>query len=363
MTKPVHPASPLRRVCAATIGAAIGIGLLQALAFYRFKLAADPRVQFIDVLGDIAAPMLVLAAASCLLAYVFQRMPATMLRPGPLFVGLAAMLALSLPMEALAATLYGLWRQHLPLAEFPVQLLRREAFVWWVDACMSIFAYLAQAGYAVWQRNRLQVEAWQLAQDEGLELRLRLLQGQLKPHFLFNALNSISALVRTADRDLAADALVQLSALLRHAVHASKQEWLSTADEMAFLDDYLNLQLLRYGERLTIRVDTGDAPWTSLACPPLLFQPLVENAIHHGVERHDQACSITVGLALEQGMIRLTIRNALVAAQAPRQGHGIGQAATRERLAILYGDAASLHAESGADAYTATLAFPARPFP
>jgi two-component system sensor histidine kinase AlgZ len=358
MTSPTRKANPLPRICAATIGIATGIALLQSVAFYRFKLAADAKVQFIDALGDIAPPMLALVAASCLLAFAFQRMSATLLRPWPLFLGLMAMLALSLPMEAVAATLYALWRHDLPLADFPAQLLRREAFVWWVDACMSIFAYLAQAGYAVWQRNRLQDEAWQQAQDEGLELRLRLLQGQLKPHFLFNALNSISALVRTADRDLAADALVQLSALLRHAVHASKQEWLSTADEMAFLDDYLNLQLLRYGERLTIEVEIGNAPWASLACPPLLF----ENAIHHGVERHDQACSIAIGLALEQGLIRLTIRNALVQAQSPRQGHGIGQAATRERLAILYGGAASLHTESGADAYTATLAFPARPF-
>lgn len=356
------PAPSLAHTCLATVATWTSVALLQALAIHRDKLGQDGTVRFVDVLAGFVPQGLAVAAVSCLLAAAFHYRADAMLRPRAMAACLAAMLALFLPLQAAAGVVFQLAWSGANDTGFAALWQARDAFGWWVDACLAVFAYLAQAALAAWRRGQAEALAWQQAQDEGMELRLRLLQGQLKPHFLFNALNSISALVRTADRELAARALAQLSDLLRYAVHSSRHEWLSVADEMAFIDDYLDLQLLRYGERLAIDLAADAAPWARLACPPLLFQPLVENAIHHGVERHHGQCTIRIRLALDGGTIRLSVANPTPAGEAGRQGHGIGLQATAERLAILYPGQARLLAEAGPVNFDATLAFPARPF-
>ena len=355
----IRPAWPMYAVTLASWSVLVW---LHAFALHRDALRQAAPAQLSDIVLSVAPPVLILALASCALAWAFARAAATMLRLPRLALLGTVFVALALPAAAASTVLVRMLADGAPLLAFVGRLAQHGAFSWWVDACLSALAFLSQAAFAAWRRSQQQALAAEQAQTESLALRLRLLQGQLKPHFLFNALNSISALVRTAERELAAQALGQLSELLRHVVHASRHSWLSVADEMAFIEAYLDMQLLRYGERLTIELDIGAGAWEALACPPLLFQPLVENAIHHGVEQQHRQCCLRMRLGLVNGAIRFSIDNQMAPASVKRAGHGMGQGATRQRLAILYGDQAALASHDDGVTYSATLSFPARPY-
>lgn len=361
---PVAPA-PVRApwpVYAATAAGWSVLVMLHAFALHRDALRGDAPAPLAGIALSVVPPVLALALASCALAYVFARAGAALLRPRALLSLGALFSTLALGAAASVSVLAPLLAEGTALARFPERLAQYGAFNWWVDACLAALAFVSQAAFAAWRRGQQQTLVAEQAQADGVALRLRLLQGQLKPHFLFNALNSISALVRTAERALAAQALGQLSDLLRHVVHASRHSWLSVADEMAFIEAYLDMQLLRYGERLTIELAIGEGAWDALACPPLLFQPLVENAVQHGVEQHHRQCCLRMRLALADGAIHFSIDNPLAPPATAKAGHGMGQGATRERLAILYGDQAALASSNDGLTYRATLTFPARSY-
>ncbi len=310
------------------------------------------------------SPLMIVSAG---LAIFYARKTEWMLSPvGLASVGLALLFVL-LPLMETVAVLVILWVNNQPFSNFFAKMHNRGAFIWWIHGCIIMLAFVAQAAIASLRRTRAQEQAWQQQQTEKLALRLRLLQGQLKPHFLFNALNGISALVRTADRTLACNALAQLQDLLRYAVNASNQDWLSVADEIGFIRDYLDLQMLRYGERLSIDWEIDDLVWQRLSCAPLLFQPLVENAIHHGVENHHDRCRLVIRLALALDTVRLVVENPLIdtkRTQKKHNGHGVGLSATRERLRLLYQDEAQLSTlpHTTQQVVVTTLQFPARPF-
>jgi sensor histidine kinase YesM len=282
---------------------------------------------------------------NCLLAFMIWRRPEQMLTPISMVASIAVMLFIGLPLLTANKILIMLWFADQPWTLFSHEIKKISAFVLWVDLFLIFFSYFLQAAFAMWQRTAAKELELIETENESMGLRLQLLQGQLKPHFLFNALNSISALVRGADRQLAGTALNQLNALLRYVLESSKHEWLSVADELQFIRDYLNMQLLRFGDRMHIEWQIEDRDWHVLPCPPLLFQPLVENAIHHGVENHHEQCSIFLELQLINGKTSFRIRNAVFSTSKARNGHGLGISSTRERLQILYQDRASLVTE------------------
>ncbi len=330
-------------------------GLLLALELAQ----RQPGRQLLPLLGYVYCNWLPLIIANGALAYVFSRWRDTLLLPRNLCILLLLALLLMLPLLEIVAVLVELLWAKAPLGDFAKEFTQRGMFAWWTDAVTLLFVGAAQAGFAASQQQQARALACQQEQSEQLQLRLRLLQGQLKPHFLFNALNSISALVRTAERELACQAMHQLRHLLRYVVEASQHEWLSVADELQFVRHYLDLQLLRFGDRLTLEWQIEEAAWAQLACPPLLFQPLLENAIHHGIEIHHERCVIRIELAVEQGKLRFCVCNPLVAGAEARQGHGMGLSAIRGRIAILYQEQAQLHTIGEANSFCATLQIPA----
>lgn len=239
-------------------------------------------------------------------------------------------------------------------------ILRNRWYSFFFDLVLASGAFFAQAFSVAKLNARAREQAWQREQSDKLRLRLTLLQGQLEPHFLFNALNSVSALVRGDDRSLALSALARISELLRYALRASKTEWVSVQDELNFMRDYLALQHLRYGESLSVRWSVSDAGWDGVACPPLMFQPLVENAIRHGLEACDGEGYVELNLERNATGMRLMLRNPIGPGEQHQPGHGLGLAATRERLQILYGDAACLITTPQGASYMTELILPWR---
>ncbi|HWA15468.1 MAG TPA: histidine kinase, partial [Gemmatimonadales bacterium] len=182
--------------------------------------------------------------------------------------------------------------------------------------------------------SRLQA---QLSQAELLALKM-----QLHPHFLFNTLHAIGVLVR--ENPAAAERTITLLGDLLRATltHAGVQE-VTLAEELAFLRTYLEIEQLRFQDRLTVRFEVEAGNDRALV-PNFILQPLVENAVRHAIEPREDAGSITVRVRQQEGNIELAVLddgNGLGAGNG-REGNGIGLSTTRSRLSMLYGERASL---------------------
>jgi signal transduction histidine kinase len=179
------------------------------------------------------------------------------------------------------------------------------------------------------------------------ESRLQALQMQLNPHFLFNALHGVSALMYR-DVDAADRMLVRLSELLRHALDRSEAQRVPLRDELAFLDRYLELEQIRFAGRLKVNREVADATGDALV-PNLILQPLVENAIKHGLASMIQPGTITLRAArLPDQRLRLEVEdNGVGLGQGQLGGTGIGLTNCRARLRQLYGDRAQLQLGPG----------------
>jgi two-component system, LytTR family, sensor kinase len=180
------------------------------------------------------------------------------------------------------------------------------------------------------------------------QAKLQALQMQLNPHFLFNTLHAISSLmhqdVEAADRMIA-----HLSDLLRSALENVATQEVQLRQELAFLDSYLEIERTRFGERLTLRKEIDPATLDGLV-PNLLLQPLMENAIQHGIEPHARPGIIELRACREHGMLHLQVRDngsGIQTAQALQEGIGLSN--TRARLQQLYGDAHRLTLANGPD--------------
>src|SRR4249919_2074413 len=203
-----------------------------------------------------------------------------------------------------------------------------------------LFVGVAHALYFAARAGERERAAAQL-QAQLTDARLAALSSQLNPHFLFNALNSIAELVHS-DPDAADGMVVGLSALLRNSLESASSRQVPLDEELRLLGHYLDIERIRLGDRL--RVEWAVAPEARAALvPPLLLQPLVENAVRHGISRR---------LCLEvhdDG-----------AGQSAGGGFGIGLGATRQRLQALYGDEASLELLPSSAGTVARLRLPFR---
>jgi len=236
-----------------------------------------------------------------------------------------------------------------PPAGFEWTLAGAIRGLWFLDELVVYLAVLA-VGYtraALAQARLRQAEADRLLADRAqLEAqltaaRLSALRMQLNPHFLFNTLNAVSALV---ERDPAGvrTMIARLSSLLRRVLDDDGATEVALRDELAFLHDYLDVQRVRFQGRLAVEEDIP-AALLDARVPPLLLQPLVENAVDHGVRRlEDGVGVIRLTARAEDGRLVLTVEDngPGLGAETDRPGKpssGVGIANTRGRLATLYG--------------------------
>ena len=182
---------------------------------------------------------------------------------------------------------------------------------------------------------------------------LRALQMQVRPHFLFNALHAVGATVRKGEGDQAVALLGQLGDLLRSSLESDGAAEHALTREVEVLRQYLAVEAVRVGDRLEVVWDVAPEAERALV-PAWVLQPLVENAVKHGVASHTEPAVLAVRADVEGAALRLAVEDdgPGLGATPPRRGGagtGVGLANTRARLAALYGDAAALVLESGAD--------------
>jgi two-component system, LytTR family, sensor kinase len=222
--------------------------------------------------------------------------------------------------------------QRLFIGEFHVNLLIYWTLVGIWHLRLTNRRYLERER----ETARLALETAQL-EAKLAEARLDALKMQIRPHFLFNTLNSISVLIRD-DPEAANQMLVRLSELLRVALRSEKKQEVSLKDELEFLRGYLEIEQVRFQDRLEIVFDV-EKETLDARVPNLILQPLVENAIRHGIAPLARAGKILIETRRENGCVELSVSDNGAGLNDSLTGtDGIGLKNTRERLEKLYGD-------------------------
>ena len=217
---------------------------------------------------------------------------------------------------------------------------------------MLVLAALISAGLLGY--FRLMARAYSPALAEA---RLQALQARIRPHFLFNSLNAVLALIRR-DPKRAERSLEDLADLFRTLMSDARQ-FVRLEDEIALLERYAELEQLRLGERLRITWELDTAPSDALL-PPLVLQPLLENAIYHGVEPSTGVADVLVRIERRGERVRALIENPFAEEQQHRSGNKMALANIRERLALFFDAEARIETRSQGARYSVEIEMPYR---
>lgn len=277
-----------------------------------------------------------------------------------------ARLAVSHGMAAIATS--GLWvglgrlwaelLQRLPALDGTAErYVRMAPFLFAIGALFYLLAAAAQ--YLI-----LALDESRRVESQALELRvlareaeLRALRAQLDPHFLFNSLNSISALTGT-DPAGAREMLQRLSHFLRATLALGARDRIALAEEWSLTESFLAIEQARFGRRLRVE-STIDEEARACLVPPLLLQPLLENAIHHGVAQLVDGGTVSMHAACRNGMLEIEIANPLDPERRLARGSGLGLANVRDRLTAHCGEHAVLRTQSDPERFRVRLELPA----
>ena len=334
--------------------------LLLIFAFWTFiatlssvNRALDPRgfgFQLSSPVGPIALEYIELWTWAVITPAVFlltQRFPierSRWLRLGALLlIGIVIAIAVDLTMDLVRIAVLANVPSRRPRVFSPTDAILRFRFV---NQLLVYLAVLA-AGYArnfylrdlTRQREAVVLEARAAElQAQLADARLDALRMQLNPHFLFNTLHAVSALVER-DPGGVRRMIARLSELLRHTIEARGAHEVPLRDELEFLRRYIEIMEIRFQGRLTVSVNAGDRAAEALV-PNLILQPIVENALEHGASRASGRGEVTIDAKVAEDDLVVTVQDNGPGLSST--GEGVGLSNTKARLDQLYGDAASL---------------------
>jgi len=267
-------------------------------------------------------------------------------------------------LQILFAVVYGItWSSLIYGLEF---LRGRQALWTWPALArmvlMGIWCYAVFAGiaYAVQTRKRLHDKEVLAARAEALAAAARVdaIRARLNPHFLFNALHTLSALVKFRAA-MAEGAIERLGDMLRYTLKEDGRELVEFSEEYEFTRQYLAFEQLRYEDRLKVDVDI-DPEAFHFDIPPFSIQTLAENAVRHAVSVRPEGGAISIRCKCQNGNLTVTIRdNGPGGAAAAGQSHQFGLRSLRERLHSAFGASADLQAEQKPDGFEARFVVPA----
>jgi LytS/YehU family sensor histidine kinase len=193
-----------------------------------------------------------------------------------------------------------------------------------------------------------------LAQDA----ELRALRAQIDPHFLFNSLNSISALT-TSNPAKARTMVILLAEFFRDSLDLGTKYRISLTEELSLIDKFLTIEQVRFGSRLQVKKDIEKK---TLQCriPPLLLQPLIENAVRHGISQLIEGGTITLRTQLDKDRLNITIENPFDPDYISKKGTGLGVKNVRSRIQTLYGNEGRIDIEKKDNIFTVEFSFPVK---
>jgi sensor histidine kinase YesM len=196
-------------------------------------------------------------------------------------------------------------------------------------------------------------------QVHAREAELKSLKAQLDPHFLFNSLNSVSALIGS-DAPAARRMCYLMAGFFRKSLGLGQKERVPLSEELYLAETYLAIEEVRFGERLKTDLKVSEETLT-LAVPPLILQPLIENAVHHGIAHLLEGGAVTIRSARRDDLLELAVENPVDPERPASRGAGVGLANVRSRVEALYGHRARIDVEATPESYRVRLLLPAAP--
>jgi two-component sensor histidine kinase len=319
----------------------IGFGLVNATQIVAGMRAVGMQHAWARLFVTVFASWIVWALATPFVLRLGRRFPPTQWRSVRVWaIHFAACIALG--------AIYGLWAAALQMALQPWQVMQVTQFgktafyVFYGEfhLFLILYASILVVDYMLDSTRRLaqrETEAARLGEQLS-RTQLDALRRQLEPHFFFNTLNAVAGLVREHRNDDAVSMIAGLSDLLRRVLDDSGQQEVSLGEEMEFLETYLEIQTTRFADRLRVSVDVP-REFHNARVPSLILQPMVENAIEHGIGRRAAGGAIRIGAERNNGFLTLSVYN-----EGPRipdnrdeQRTGVGISNVRARLQSLYG--------------------------
>lgn len=238
---------------------------------------------------------------------------------------------------------YKIWaKQTMPI---------RFLFIWVLNSWMATNSALRKNINALDTRFQNQTDASVLLK----EAELFKLRQQLQPHFLYNSLNSINALIMISP-DKAQEMIGKLSDFLRSSVQRESEDTLPIKDELSYIQSYLAIESVRFGDRLQVVIDNSCSPTSTL--PPFLLQPILENAVKFGLYGKTGAVSINISIMSDANILTITITNPYDNNLLPPKGTGFGLEGIRRRLYLLYARTDLLETRSDEQTFTTILKIP-----
>jgi len=331
-----------------TSRATLAIVLIVELTAFVLTLARQSAT--VDFWTDLVRTSVFLLwiglAGAALLCALRARLARLTMRAGS--VAVLALISAVVAAVSLCAYLFG--RTHLVLESGGAHLFPLEPRNFVVrNVCIG----LVVTGLAL--RYFYVAHEWRRSVELRAAARVHALQARIRPHFLFNSMNTIAALTRS--NPPRAEAAVQDLADLFRAALSDKRDTITLAEELEVARTYQRVEQLRLGGRLRVEWKTDALPADALV-PGLMIQPLLENAIYHGIEPRAEGGTVTISGEVAGGLVTIVVRNPLDPVPGKREGNRLALANIRERLALMYGERALMKAGRFDAEYIVTLRFP-----
>jgi two-component system sensor histidine kinase AlgZ len=325
---------PLRLPELRNLGTVLRILLAVNGAAFLAALAREPRwgrlpAAFLEIAAAVEPPLLANLLVLYSLAPRLERLPYRLAAASVLALAVAISLAVDMLFAALGADIDA------------AEVLRHAVFTALVAGALLFYFHL-------------RAKALSPAISEA---RLQALQARIRPHFLFNSINAVLSLVRREPRR-AETALEDMADLFR-VLMSDNRHLAPLADEVRLCQQYLELEKLRLGERLTVEWHIENMPRDALV-PPLVLQPLLENAVYHGIEPSSAPGVIAINIFLRRGELHAILRNPYQLAGNHHAGNKMAMDNIRERLALHFDAEASLESKASRDAYEVHIRMPYR---
>jgi two-component system, LytTR family, sensor kinase len=318
-------------------GAAILLSLLEVGQVYLRSTIGGPRVEWASQISNALPFWLALAVLTPLPIWLARRWPIDVgPRTGAVVahVGGAVLFAAT---HALTVTLVNMMRWGWTFF-FATMFSKVLSFAAVID--VLVYGVIVGTVHALRYYDDARERERQAAalQASLAEARLAGLRAQLNPHVLFNTLNAVSVLAMKGDQDAVVRVVGLLSDILRSCLDESRGQEGSLADELRLVGSYLEIQRIRFADRLTIDV-AADADTLGARVPTLILQPIVENAVTHGISNDPGPGRISIRARRENGALHLTVADSGPGfGRSPHRGRGVGLSSISARLQQLYGD-------------------------
>jgi two-component system, LytTR family, sensor histidine kinase AlgZ len=304
-----------------------------------------------------AVPMALLLGLQCLsLWYLVEAMP-----PGeasPMRMTVTWLVAGFVALLVWLAASYG-WALWLlpPDTSYPLEALSALPLLIFAGAIGISLAVLGQYLASAFQRSRNAERRALELQVLAREAELKSLRAQLDPHFLFNSLNSVAALIGN-DTEAARKMCFLMAQFFRKSLSLGREQSIALAEEISLAETFLAIERVRFGERLRTRFDVADEV-RNVAVPPLMLQPLVENAVHHGVAHLLEGGEVKVSAQRREGFLELIVENPCDPDRPPSRSTGVGLVNVRSRVETLCGNRASVDVDASETMFRVSVLLPA----